>query len=263
MKIQFLIGAMLALSTAVPVDTMPQQNQEERQVTLVGCVMREHEYRDMYGPGLSGPQGAGIGGRNEYMLVGVPEVAAGPSATAPATGAADAGACPSVPGTFPSAYELTGSREGELGAFVGRRVEITGIQKAASVSPVGTSGIARPTGGFDPLGHELHLFEVEVASFREAAPALAETPSPPAPPARAAAPAPAPAPAPEPAPAPREPEVAIAPEPQPVPSQPDVEPPAPQVAQTLPRTASPLPVVGLLGLLSFVAAAGIRRFRGR
>jgi hypothetical protein len=32
---------------------------------------------------------------------------------------------------------------------------------------VGTSGLRQPTGGFDPLGHELHLFEVEVNSVGE------------------------------------------------------------------------------------------------
>jgi hypothetical protein len=57
-------------------------------------------------------------------------------------------------------------------------------------------------------------------------------------------------PAPEPEPAP----VAQAPAPEPV----------QQVAQAeLPRTASPLPVAGLVGLLSLAAAAGIRRIRRR
>jgi hypothetical protein len=255
MKIQIVAGAVLALWIAIPTETIHAQDQEERQVTLVGCVMREHVYRDMYGPGLSGPRGAGIGGRNEYMLVDAREVTAGAPPTAPPGAAAAANACPPAPGTFPTAYELTGSREGELDAFLGRRVEITGIQKEASVRPVGTSGVPRPTGGFDPLGHELHLFEVEIASFGEPGPALAAAP-PAAPPERAEAPAPAPEP--EPAPAP---EIAAVPEPQPAPGPPAVEPPAPQIAQTLPRTASPLPLAGLFGLLSLIAAASLRAFR--
>ena len=55
--------------------------------------------------------------------------------------------------TFPTAYELTGSREEEIAEYVGRRVVLTGIRKEADVQPVGTSGILRPTGGFDPLAN--------------------------------------------------------------------------------------------------------------
>jgi MYXO-CTERM domain-containing protein len=36
-----------------------------------------------------------------------------------------------------------------------------------------------------------------------------------------------------------------------------------RVAQELPRSASPLPFVGLMGLLSLAAAAGIRSLRRR
>jgi cell division septation protein DedD len=238
----------MALSIVVPAGTAraQDQDQEARSITLVGCVMREWQYRDMYGPGLSGPRGPGIGGRNEYMLVDAREIAAG------TPDVADAGACPPAPGTFPTAYELTGSREGELDAFLGRRVELSGIRKEANARAVGSSGILRPTGGFDPLGHELHLFEVEVAEFREPAPARAEAPpvTPAPPPVRAEAPAPPP-----PTTIP-EPEIAAAaPEPEP-------EAPPQQVAE-LPRTATPLPLAGLMGLLSLAAAAGIRRYRRR
>jgi hypothetical protein len=277
MAMRILVGAAM-LAMALPAgDALAQDHDEkERPITLVGCVMRESQYRDMYGPGLSGPRGAGIGGRNEYMLVDAHEISAGAattatnSAIAPAT--TDTSTCPPAPGTFPKAYELTGSREDELAPFMGRRVEVTGIQKEANARPVGTSGLARPTGGFDPLGHELHLFEVEVQSFREPAAAVAAAPTP----------APAPAPTPEPAPAPEAPVAAAppaAPAPEPAPpvaaapppeaSAPTPEPPAappaePSVAEPeLPPTASPLPMAGLIGLLSFAAAAGIRMMARR
>jgi hypothetical protein len=251
MAIRFLVGATI-FWIALPVsNAIAQGREDERSITLVGCVMRESQYRDMYGPGLSGPRGAGIGGRNEYVLVDAHEVGAGAASTTNpgVTPSSDTAACPPSPGTFPTAFELTGSREEEVAPYLGRRVEVTGIRKEANARPVGTSGITRPTGGFDPLGHELHLFEVELESVRE--PALAAAPEPaPAPPVAAAEPAPAPPPAPEPAPLP-EPQAAA----PPVPEE--------QIAQQLPRTASPLPLVGLLGLLSLATVAGLRALRRR
>lgn len=259
MRIRFLVGAM-ALGIVLPIGYANAQDGEEREVTLVGCVMREAEYRDIYGPGLSGPRGPGIGLRNEYMLVDARETTRGTSIPAEAV------ACPAAGSTFPTAYELTGPSETEIEEFVGRRVELTGILKEANVRPVGTSGILRPTGGFDPLGHELHLFEVEVDSFRDVTVMRAEAPAAPAPEAPVA---------PEPErevaaePAAPEPEIVAepAPEPEVIAEAPEPEAPAeeaPQVAEAqLPRTASPLPLAGLFGLLSLAAAAGIRSLRRR
>jgi hypothetical protein len=292
MDLRYLIGGA-ALCMMVPVDYAIAQtdavDDEAHSITLVGCVMRESEFRDMYGPGQSGPRGPGIGLRNEYMLVDAHEVT--PSGSNPGV-VEKTGTCPPAPGGFPTAYELTGPREKEVAPFLNHRVELTGMQKRAKTRPVGTSGLREPTGGFDPLGHELHLFEVEVASFHDvtiaapAAAAVAPAPAPepvaPAEPVAAAPPAPAaeaevaaaPPPAPEPpAPAPpAEAPVAAAPPPPPPPApEPAPAPPttatpeAPrQVAQApLPKTASPLPLVGLIGLLSLSAAAGMRLLRRR
>src|SRR5688572_23112275 len=135
---------------AIPLGAMAaqHQDQEEREVTLIGCVMRESQFRDMYGPGLTGPRGPGLGGRNEYMLVEARDASA--ETPVGTTGITDVpGTCSPTPGTFPTAYELTGSREGEVRAFLGRRVELSGLQKRAHTRPVGTSGVQRPTGGFD------------------------------------------------------------------------------------------------------------------
>lgn len=259
MRIRSFVGAIV-LSMALPAGTAIAQetdhDQEARPITLVGCVMREYQYRDMYGPGLSGPRGAGLGGRNEYMLVDAHEIGAGVATAAANTAitaaTTDTSACPPAPGTFPNAYELTGRREEEVAPWLGKRVEVTGIRKEAHAKPVGTAGLLRPTGGFDPLGHELHLFEVEVESVREPA-ALAAAPAPVAP----APVAPAPEVVPEPEPAPQE--AAAAPE-APVAPQAPVE--EGRVAQ-LPRTSSPLPLAGLMGLLSLAAASGVRRLRRR
>ena len=98
----------------------------------------------------------------------------------------------------------------------------------------------QPTGGVDPMKQDLKLFEINVESVREA-------------PTRAAA-----------APANVTPQAATTPPPAAAPATPA---PAPQVAsaetsrrEALPHTASPLPSIGLLGLLFLAAAVGIRVF---
>ena len=274
MDVRYLIGGA-ALCMLVPVGTAMAQTDKERDparpITLVGCIMREADFRDMYGPGRSGPRGAGIGLRNEYMIVDAHETGTAGSGVVERTGT-----CPPEPGTFPTAYELTGPREKEAAAFVGHRVQLSGTEKAANTRPVGTTGVRQPTGGFDPLGHELHLFEVEIGSISDApaaaiaeAPAAAPAPAPePVAPAPepvapvAEAPAPEPAPAPEVAAAPEPPAPAPAPEPAPAPAaaQQPTAPPQ-QIAQAeLPRTSSPIPLVGLMGLLSLLTGAGMRFF---
>jgi len=266
MDVRYLIGgAALCLFIPVGQATAQTDSDEARPITLVGCIMKESEFRDIYGPGRSGPRGPGLGLRNEYMIVDAHEVSGGSGGVVETTGT-----CPPAPGAFPTAYELTGPREKEAAPFLGRRVELTGMQKHAKTRAVGTSGTRQPTGGFDPLGHELHLFEVEVASIADApAPAarVAEAAPAPAPIAEAPAPAPAPAPAAEPAP-----EVAAAPVETPAPAVEAPAPaPAPEVAQApaeqpqqqiaaaeLPKTSSPIPFVGLMGLLSLAAGFGMR-----
>jgi hypothetical protein len=246
----------MAMPAGSAVAQTDAQNDEARPITLIGCIMREADYRDIYGPGQSGPRGAGLGLRNEYMIVDAHEVTAGGSGVTEAPGT-----CEPAPGGFPTAYEITGPREREVASYLGRRVELTGTQKYAHTRAVGTSGLRQPTGGFDPLGHELHVFEVEVGSVRE--PVVARAAEPVAAPAPVAEAAPVPAPAPEvAAPAPAPVETAAAPEPAPAPQAPAEQPR--QIARAeLPATASDLPLLGLLGLLSLAAAAGMRFLRNR
>jgi len=287
MNFRYLIGSAvlgIAMPAGSAVAQTDAQNDEARPITLVGCIMREADFRDMYGPGQSGPRGAGLGLRNEYLIVDAHEVTAGGSGVTEVPGT-----CAPAPGGYPTSYELTGPREREVAPYLGRRVELTGTQKRAHTRAVGTSGLRQPTGGFDPLGHELHLFEVEVGSVREpvvvaraaepvAAPApVAEAAPLPAPAPEVAAPAPAEvAAAPEPESAAAPVETAAAPEPPPAVTPAPEPAPAPQTAQQapaeqprqvaraeLPNTASPLPLVGLIGLLSLAAAFGMRSLRNR
>lgn len=211
---------------------------DETPITLVGCIQRESDYRRQQNAGRGGVVGTGVGLGNEYVLI---------NASAPgSTGTSTEIDCTSAT-SVGEAYELTGKPESELKAFVGRRVEISGMLKKADVKSdaVGTSGTTatRPTGGFDPLGQDLELFEINVMSFREA-PAVAaaqaqqtvgttgaaQTPA-----ARADAPA----------------------------AEAQAETTVAEGQDQLPRTASPVPLTGLLGLLSLAGALGFRTLRRR
>ena len=181
------------------------------QVTLVGCVMRESEYRQATDAGKGGPANTGIGRSDEFVLIHAKK-GAGP---APAT-------CSAAKGTG-EAYELVGSREKDLEEYVNKAVEIRGTLKGAD-----PFAAQQGAPGADPLKQGLKISQVDIASFSAAS---AQT---------AAAAAPAPAPAPQPAP-PAQQSAAAAPR------------------QNLPRTASPLPLAGLLGLLSLVTGLALRR----
>src|SRR6185503_6600962 len=99
-----------------------------------------------------------------------------------------------------------------------------------------------PTGGFLSAG-DLKLFEIEVGSVREATiePPVAYAPPAPAPPPVAAI---------EPAP----PAAAPVAEPEP-------QPTATAGRETLPKTASSTPAIGLVGVLLLAAAFALRSLR--
>jgi hypothetical protein len=198
-------------------------------ITLVGCLQREADYRRATDAGRGGVAATGAGLGNEFVLVNASAAGAGSAADASADCSAATGG---------QAYELTGSRERDLEQYVGKRVELIGMLKRGddAIAPVGTAGAtppARPSGGFNPLGQDLRIQEVEVTSAREfaAAPATAVPP--------------------EPAPQADTPQPRQA-EPQDTTIRPQIE---------LPRTASPIPLAGLAGLLSLCAAAGVRAYR--
>ena len=86
----------------------------ESQITLVGCLQRETDYRKEHKSGRGGPASTGLGLKDEYVLV-----------NASTAGTGNATPMCSDSGTG-EAYELTGKREHELEKFVGHAVEITG-----------------------------------------------------------------------------------------------------------------------------------------
>jgi len=119
-------------------------------ISLTGCIQREADYRRQHGLGKGGFLGFGGGLGNEYVLIN--------TAPYPRRGAGD---CATATGG--EAYELTGSEEGDLGQFVGERVAITGMRKAAEID----AATGRPTGGRQ-AGYDLRLYEVDVESFAPA-----------------------------------------------------------------------------------------------
>ena len=120
-----------------------------------------------------------------------------------------------------AAYELTGKGEPDLKPFIGRRVEISGILKGGDLTVDG-----RAEGGFDPIGRDLHLRELSVSSFREAGVVIAQGAT----------------------------DADLAP--VPVGTSGEQE-----AVDALPRTASPLALAGLLGLLSAGGGMSVRAFR--
>ena len=211
-------------------------------VTAVGCLEREKDYRKQHSEGRGGFLRTGNGASNEYILVnamiGVSSMHVEPVTEAESVnclGSPDNG----------QAFELTGHNEKNLYPLVGRRVVINGMLKHAKHDPqaVGTSGTFTPVptnGGIDITGGELALREINVEAF-----ALAPVAAPVREEAAIVAPEPAPEPAPQPAPEPQ-----AAPEPAPAPA------PAPE--PELPKTASPLPAIGLIGLIALAGAFGFR-----
>jgi hypothetical protein len=209
-------------------------------VTAVGCLQSEREYRRQHESSKFAGTGAGLS--DEYILIdaviGGPEMAVTPSTEQESTN------CIAARGNG-QAFELTGAGEEALAPLLGRRVVIHGMLKHAEHdTPVGTSGTFTPvpTNGGSPLGSDLKIREINVESASLAPVAAAARNEP--------AIFGAPEPQPEPPPAVAEPQApapAAAPEP---------EKPAP----ALPKTASPLPAIGLIGLLSLACGLGLRLF---
>ena len=201
-------------------------------VTLVGCLQREADYRRAQDAGRGGVAMTGVGQGNEYVLIQT-EGAGGPGAL----DANDNADCKSSTAFAGTAYELTGTRERELAQMIGRRIEITGEIKNADDT--------RRPGGFDPpvVSTDLRLQEVTVQSFREVTTTAQATT------AQASTASPVPTAA--------EPEVSgTTGQTQETRSEPAVT-----TQNELPRTASPLALSGLIGLLSLGGALGLRLAR--
>jgi hypothetical protein len=130
----------------------------EQQVTIIGCVQKEADYRQAKNLGRGGAAGTGVGAGNEFVLINAAIQMAATTEPAP-TGTAGAPA-----GT--DEFELTGSNEMQVEPFVGKRVEITGKLKPAETRPSGATGGATEA---MPGSRDLKLREVDVVSVKETA----------------------------------------------------------------------------------------------
>ena len=136
-------------------------------VTVTGCVQREADYRKARDAGRGGLANTGLGAGNEFILAEASMPGAGATSTrgagAPAPAATTGGT---------AAYELTGTNEGKAEQFIGKRVEISGMLKAAETAggrPTGGPTAGKPPEGIDIAGRDLQLRELEVSSIREVA----------------------------------------------------------------------------------------------
>ena len=135
-----------------------------QQVTVTGCIQREADFRKARDAGRGGALQTGVGVGNEFILA---DASTAPSATS--TRGADAPAPAATTGGT-AAYELSGRDESKAEQFVGKRVEIAGMLKAAETAggkPTGGPTAGKPPEGIDVAGRDLQLRELEISSIKE------------------------------------------------------------------------------------------------
>ena len=141
-----LAGGMSVLTSAQTPSNPPPAARatSEQPTTVTGCIQRESDYRKANDAGRGGVAGTGVGAGNEFVLMT----------------------------TAGTAYELTGSNEGQAEKYIGKRVEISGKVKAAEVSasgrPTGGPTAGAPPAGVDVASKDLQLSEIEVSTVKEA-----------------------------------------------------------------------------------------------
>jgi hypothetical protein len=150
-----------AQSTPPSSSSSQERTASEQQVTVTGCIQSEADYRKAHDQGKGGAVGTGVGVGNEFVLINA-SMGSGSAATG-TTGTAKSTA---------TAYELSGSKEGDAAQFVGKRVEIVGKLKAAEVSasgkPTGGATAGKPPEGVDVTSKDMKLREIDVTSIKEA-----------------------------------------------------------------------------------------------
>ena len=143
--------AVAAILLTGLVQASSSQAAAEPQITAVGCVQSEPDYRKARDAGRGGVAGTGLGAGNEFVLVNA-SVSGG--------------------GVKDTTFELTGSNEGQVKAYMGKRVEITGTLKPSETDaagrPTGGATAGRPPEGVDVTSKDLKLRELEVSKVKEA-----------------------------------------------------------------------------------------------
>jgi hypothetical protein len=111
MAIRWATVGVGVLALTWPAAAAQSQAPREKEVTVIGCVELERDYRARKQAGRGGVLGSGVGVGNEFVLSGARPPQAG-SRSAGTSGATD--------------YEITGRLEKDFLRHVGREVEVVG-----------------------------------------------------------------------------------------------------------------------------------------
>lgn len=134
----------------------PSRNAQAKpaEVTLIGCVEPEKEYRARLDAAKGGPLGTGVGQGDEFVLRG--------AAPAPANGERATQQEAVATSGQRGDYMLTGKPEDELKRYVGRQVEVVGVVQPFEANESATEARDRlprlaitnwhPVGDFCPAG---------------------------------------------------------------------------------------------------------------
>jgi hypothetical protein len=109
------------------------------EVTLVGCVEFEQDYRKRMAAGRGGALGSGVGANDEFVLTNTRPAASQVGTTGSgSTQARNAGrATAGNAGSGGGVYTLTGAQEKNLKRDVGRQVEVVGVIENAGKPSTG------------------------------------------------------------------------------------------------------------------------------
>jgi hypothetical protein len=143
MKMLMAAAAALALGTAVASADGAQAARRQgepvktnaaapKDVTLIGCVEFEQDYRKRMAAGRGGVLGSGVGATDEFVLTNVrPAAEVGTSGRRGSAGT-------TMPGAGGGVYSLTGPQEKNLKRDVGRQVEVVGVIENAGKPSTGS-----------------------------------------------------------------------------------------------------------------------------
>lgn len=133
-------GAVTALLLSTPAVGHSQGAAREGEVTLIGCVELERDYRARKAMGRGGALGSGVGVSREFVLSNAKPLP--PGRRGQTVGPAG------EPGTD---YHIAGKLEKDFLRHVGRQVEVIGvIEKAAEGLPRVNVSLWHPVGDYCP-----------------------------------------------------------------------------------------------------------------
>jgi hypothetical protein len=119
-----LAGVISAAPASAQKAQPPAKGQE---ITVVGCVQWEKDYRQARNEGRGGALGSGIGVGNEFVLTFAQVEGPGGRTAAASVGTAGSGASGDKKVNTGAAYSITGDREKELARRIGQQIEVIGI----------------------------------------------------------------------------------------------------------------------------------------